>query len=1031
VTMLEPGTAHGNVLADLIDVRLNRRKAIGLGIAGGATVWLAKVPGLSAASAVPQAAPLPALEGLLPVADTVDEFRAAPGLDSDILITWGDPVVTGAPAFDVNAQTAAAQAMQFGYNADYTAIFEFDDGYLLCVNHEYTNGPEMFPNYPDPTIALVADLQPYVDIELAAHGVSVVRLSRTGAKFSVVADAANRRLTANTTYKLSGPGVAVLGTDSVVGMLNNCAGGVTPWGTLLTCEENFNQYFANVSTCPDPVAVADHEVYGLPAGASERGWERVYPNRFDTAVAPREAWKFGYVVEIDPTDPNSVPVKHTALGRTKHEAANTWIALDGRVVVYSGDDERFQYLYKFVTDGMYDPNNRAANLTLLESGTLYVGRFDADGTGTWLPLVYAGNEAFWNGAGFMSQGDICVHTRQAATAVGATKMDRPEDVEVNPVTGAVYMALTNNTQRADPGKAPVDAANPRPKNKHGHIIEMVEAGGDHAATTFTWDIFMLCGFGDQAANLVASPDAATSVESTYFAGWTGPSTIISCPDNLAFDQAGNMIVGTDGAPSPANVNDGVFVVPTAGAYRGRLVQLAAVPAGAECTGPFLSADDRTMLVAVQHPGEGGTFPDGQPELNALSRWPDSTATGAPAVPRSGVVQLTRADGSKIVPTATAKLIPLAPQRLLDTRNKVGVDTTTPLGKDSTLELDLLLSPAQLSSLAAVVLNTTVDQAADPGFVTVYPAGAPQPVVSALNLDERGQARANLVTTAVGNTGAVAFYLDQGGHLIADINAIYAYVSGSRDGRYQATGPTRILDTRDGLGAPQAKVAAGGVVELTVAGAGGVPASGASAVVLNVTATEVESSGYVSVYPAGSPPEASNLNYAGPGRDAAAQVIVPVGPDGKVRLFTFAAAHLVTDVAGWFTDDSAAESDAGLFVPVTSARALDTRNGIGGPTGKVAAGATVTVQITGFGGIPATGVAAVVANLTLVEADKAGFVTAWPTGAPMPYASSVNGDRAGAVVANHITIPVGADGSISLYNDAGGHLLVDVTGWYTS
>jgi hypothetical protein len=227
------------------------------------------------------------------------------------------------------------------------------------------------------------------------------------------------------------------------------------------------------------------------------------------------------------------------------------------------------------------------------------------------------------------------------------------------------------------------------------------------------------------------------------------------------------------------------------------------------------------------------------------------------------------------------------------------------------------------------------------------------------------------------------------------------------------------------------VPGGAVLELAVAGAGGVPATGASAVVLNVTATETEGSGYVSVYPAGSPPEASNLNYPAAGRDAAGQVIVPVAPDGKVRLFTFATAHLVADVAGWFTDDSAAESDVGLFVPITSARALDTRNGIGGPAGKIAAGGTVKVQIAGFGGIPATGAAAVVANLTLVEADQAGYVTAWPTGLPRPYASSVNGDRAGAVVANHVTIPLGADGSISLFNDAGGHLLVDVTGWYTA
>ena len=193
-----------------------------------------------------------------------------------------------------------------------------------------------------------------------------------------------------------------------------------------------------------------------------------------------------------------MPVKRTALGRTKHEAANTWLAPDGRVVVYSGDDERFQCLYKFVTDGTYDENDRAKNLTLLDSGTLYVARLDGDGNGTWIPMVYAGNETALNAAGITGQGAICVHTRQAAAALGGTKMDRPEDVEVNPVNGAVYMACTNNTNRGTGSNPVADAPNPRNANKHGHIIEIVEAGNDHAATTFTWDVFMLCGHGENA-----------------------------------------------------------------------------------------------------------------------------------------------------------------------------------------------------------------------------------------------------------------------------------------------------------------------------------------------------------------------------------------------------------------------------------------------------------------------------------------------------------------------------------------------------
>ncbi len=1037
MSQTDPMSARpGNALVDLIHARLNRRQALRAGLIGTASIAALRVGPASAGSrptpppGLPTSSPLPAVVGIDPVAETVDAVTVAAGLVSSVVVKWGQPIIPGAPAFDPANQTAAAQAQQFGYNCDYVALFPVGDHHLLWVNHEYTTPIEMFPGYPDPAVASVGALTPFVDLELAAHGGSVVKLTRNGSAFTAVIDAVNRRITADTPMAISGPATSIVGT-TVTGMLNNCAGGVTPWGTVLTAEENFNQYFANAATCPDPVAQADHIVHGIPNGASERRWERVYPNRFDTAVAPLEPWKFGYIVEIDPTDPASTPVKRSALGRCKHEAANTVVAPGGKVVVYSGDDERFQYAYKFVTAGTYNAADRAANFGLLDNGELFVARLEADGTGSWQSLKYAGNETFWNANGFISQGDICIRTRQAAALLGATKMDRPEDIEVNPTTGTVYLAMTNNSNRGVGANPGVDAANPRVNNRYGHIIELTETGGDQTSTTFEWDVFMLCGRGEIAANLVASPGAATSNESTYFAGWTGVSTTIACPDNLAFDQSGNLYVGTDGQPGAVDRCDGVFVVPTSGTYRGRLVQLVTTPAGAECTGPVLSQDDRTLFIAVQHPGEGGAFPAGQPELNALSRWPDSTATGAAAIPRPAVVQVVRSDGSKIVATSTAKLVTRTADRFLDTRQAIGTPGRAPLAAGTVIPLGFSFTPGEIASLAAVVLNCTLVDSTAPGYLSVWPGSSPRPTTSVVNVDLALQTRANLVTTPVGPDGTVLLFTERGGDLLADLTATYEYVSGSRDGRYQPITPTRLFDTRAGSGGvAKGKLAAGGTLSIPVSGRAGVPASGVSAVVLNVTVTQPAKAGYITVYSGATRPPSSNLNHAA-ARDVAAQVIVPVASDGTIKVFSFAETHVLGDIAGWFTDATAAESDVGLYVPVPGARLCDTRIGLGGTTGSLVAGASMLLTVAGRAGVPTTGVAAVVGNLTIVESRGGGFVTAWPAGSPRPEASNLNTDTAGQTVANQITVPVGTDGQISLHTSGGGHLLFDVTGWYTS
>jgi secreted PhoX family phosphatase len=284
-----------------------------------------------------------------------------------------------------------------------------------------------------------------VDAELAAHGGSILQISRglDGNWTLDTSSALNRRIMATTPMRLSGPaaGDALLQTSAdptgtnVLGTLNNCGGGVTPWGTILTAEENFNQYFANAGQAPDDVRRAAHRRYGVTAAASERTWEKYYP-RFDVAQEPNESFRFGWVVEIDPFDPNWVPTKRTALGRFKHEAAAGTTALGGNYVVYMGDDERFDYVYKFVTKDRVDTANRENNLNILDEGTLYVARFNEDGSGAWIPMVF-GQGPLTGANGFNSQADVLIRARFAGDALGATKMDRPEDVEVNPASGKV------------------------------------------------------------------------------------------------------------------------------------------------------------------------------------------------------------------------------------------------------------------------------------------------------------------------------------------------------------------------------------------------------------------------------------------------------------------------------------------------------------------------------------------------------------------------------------------------------------------
>jgi secreted PhoX family phosphatase len=651
-----PNTSDNPYFGDILDRALSRREFLKKAGVAAALV-------LYAGSSMPAALARPGRNGgrssglaFEPVPpNNLDDVIVPPGYDYNVVVRWGEPILPDAPEFNFDDQTAEAQAQQFGYNCDYVAFFplsgrgrESERG-LLVVNHEYTNSELMFRDF-DPTGTSPEDLE-RIQIELMAHGISVVevRKRRRGGYRLVRSSRRNRSVTAQTPMELTGPaaGHEWLRTSAdpegrtVLGCLNNCAGGHTPWGTYLSGEENFNQYFVNAGAVEDPDKRASYLRYGFgettpPFGY--RGWERT-EDRFDLAREPNEGFRFGYVVELDPFDPDFTPRKRTALGRFKHEGAETTLSRDGRAVSYMGDDERFDYIYKFVSSRRMargnSPRARKHNLTLLDEGTLYVARFSGDsppeeidgsgtlpedgafdGGGEWVSLV-EGDESRVPG---MTAAEVLINTRLAADRVGATKMDRPEDIERNPKNGKVYAALTNNTRRGAPGNPGPDEANPRTDNKHGHVLEISEAGNDPAATRFSWKVFLLCGDPEDP--------------STYFAGFDKSQVSpISSPDNVTFDARGNLWIASDSARALPQ-NDGFFAVPVEGPERGYLRQFLTTPFGAEACGPLITPDGKAMFCAVQHPGEvDGASPD-----NPASNWPDGEQ------PRPSVVSVFKEAG---------------------------------------------------------------------------------------------------------------------------------------------------------------------------------------------------------------------------------------------------------------------------------------------------------------------------------------------------------------------------------------------------
>ena len=577
------------------------------------------------------------------VAHGVDQtHRVAAGYGAQVLLRWGDVIFDDAPAWDPHALSAAGQRTQFGYNSDFIAYLPLPRGSnnsahgLLCVNHEFTSTNFMWPRINALTVARAMDRE-RTATEIAAVGHSVVEVERVDGDWHFRRGRYNRRLTADSRTRFAGPaaGHARLRTadhldgSSGNGILGACAGGTTPWGTVLIAEENFNMVFSG--RADDTLERRNHARYGVGTRTVYPWWPRHFP-RFDVARNPRAPNHFGWVVELDPYTADSRPVKRTALGRFKHEAANCTVSSDGRVVVYMGDDEHFEYLYKFVSRGVYDAGAPDAARDLLDTGILYVARFQAGGVLEWVPLEF-GCGPLTPANGFADQAEVLIEARRAADLVGATHLDRPEDVEANPRDGQVYVLLTNNTARRD-----VDAANPRANNTFGHILKLAPPGApshkvEHAANEFRWEVFALCGDPQDTTHGARYP-AQLSHD-----GW------LASPDNCAFDPAGRLWITTDQGRNWGRTGcaDGMWAMGRDGAGQPVLRRFFRAPIGAEVCGPVFTPDGRTLFVSVQHPGTDGVR-NADFERPA-TRWPDFQPDTPP--PRPSVLAITRADGREI------------------------------------------------------------------------------------------------------------------------------------------------------------------------------------------------------------------------------------------------------------------------------------------------------------------------------------------------------------------------------------------------
>jgi secreted PhoX family phosphatase len=641
-------------LEDLIQARIDRRQMLGGGLAAAAVAFFgrgllaAEAAGATFGSARPPHRPSPGSRlGFAAVPTSYDDTVTLPdGYAWDVLIPWGTPLLPGAPAWAPDASnTADDQARQVGFNHDGMHFFPIGHGReanrrgLLVVNHEYTDASQIYTAAQGSSITDDAQGREKVAKALAGHGVSVVEVRKgsDGRWTHVPGSRMNRRITGTTPMRFAGPVSAAhpllqseLGNEPA-GTLNNCAHGVTPWGTYLACEENWNGYFGTDDAAWTPTATEAR--YGLSKGGFGYNWHRAEP-RFDLAKNRSEVNRFGWVVEIDPRNPASTPVKRTALGRIKHEGA-TVTEQSGRIVVYSGDDENGDYLYKFVGNSPWR-QLRARGRSPLDEGTLYVARFGDDGTGTWLPLQH-GTGPLTTANGYVDQADVLLRTRQAADTVGATRLHRPEWVAVNGRTGDVFVTLTNGSVNS---AAAVNSG--RPANNYGHIVRFRETGSIHRPTTFEWDVFLFAG--DPTYPAVGGTEVPAD------------QPLFGSPDGIWVDPDGLVWIQTDISNSSQNLasrgydrigNNQMLV---ADPDTGEVKRFLTGPRGCEITGVITTPDQRTMFVNVQHPGESTAYwnaLNGAPSTSnprTVSNWPDHHPDGRP---RSATLVIRRLDGRKV------------------------------------------------------------------------------------------------------------------------------------------------------------------------------------------------------------------------------------------------------------------------------------------------------------------------------------------------------------------------------------------------
>lgn len=606
-----PDTTDFEILTEKL---ATRRRFIAGSVAFGASAFvLGGMPGpVRAASRL----------GFEPVAaNGLDTVTVPKGYRWHVVARWGDPLWSQGEDFDHETRgTGTSQELAVGDNNDGMAMFTRGGRHVLAVNNEYVNRRIFYGNR--------ASKKPETEDDVrkgkAGHGVTICEVALKEGRWAIVTDSPfNRRITADTPMEIRGParGHELMRTEAdpngtgAKGTWNNCGNGRTPWGTYLACEENFNGYFSS----SDPAYQPGPEFERYSIGLKDRGygWAAV-DERFDISKHPNEPNRAGYIVEIDPLDPTSTPRKRTALGRFKHENAEVVLTDSGRIVVYMGDDERGEFIYKFVSDRTYVEGGD--NADLLDAGRLFAARFTDGNRGEWLELTP-------ESTGMQSQAEICIRTRQAASAAGATTMDRPEWVAAHPKKAEVYCALTNNKNRgrkpnAGGDPAPVGGPNPREANQYGQIVRWRPDGGDHESTGFAWDLFVLAGNptthrGDQggSANVTAA-------------------NMFNSPDGLAFDANGLLWIQTDGNYSDtgdfAGMGNNQMLVgdPDSGEIRRFLVG----PRQCEVTGIAWSLDRRTLFVGIQHPGEKGD-----------SHFPD----GGDTAPRSAVIAIARDDGGLI------------------------------------------------------------------------------------------------------------------------------------------------------------------------------------------------------------------------------------------------------------------------------------------------------------------------------------------------------------------------------------------------